>query len=69
MRESKTTNAHVDELLEEELDAMLRDDETFHEIADALMDEVEKRFDLLPPEHRCAKSTRLAAYLEWRMAR
>ena len=39
----------VDELLEEGLDAMLRDDETFHEIADALMDEIEKRFDLLPP--------------------
>ena len=39
----------VDELLEEELDAMLRDDETFHEIADALMDEIEKRFALLPP--------------------
>lgn len=39
----------LDELLEEELDAMLRDDETFHEIADALMDEIEKRFDQLPP--------------------
>ena len=39
----------LDELLEEELDAMLRDDETFHEIADTLMDEIEKRFDLLPP--------------------
>ena len=39
----------LDELLEEELDAMLRDDETFHETADALMDEIEKRFDLLPP--------------------
>ena len=40
----------LDELLEEELDAMLRDDEAFHEIADALMDEIEKRFDLLPPD-------------------
>ena len=39
----------LDELLEEELDALLRDDEAFHEIADALMDEIEKRFDLLPP--------------------
>ena len=37
------------ELLEEELDKLLRGDETFHEIADALMDEIEKRFDLLPP--------------------
>ena len=35
----------VEEMLEEELD----NDETFHEIADALMDEIEKRFDLLPP--------------------
>ena len=40
----------LDELLEEELDALLRDDETFHQIADALMDEIEKRFDLLPPD-------------------
>ena len=39
----------LDELLEEELDDVLREDETFHEIADALMDEIEKRFDLLPP--------------------
>ena len=39
----------LEELLEEELDDLLRDDETFHEIADALMEEIEKRFDLLPP--------------------
>ena len=39
----------LDELLEEELDDVLREDETFHEIADALMDEIGKRFDLLPP--------------------
>lgn len=39
----------LDELFEEELDNLLRDDEAFHEIADALMDEIEKRFDLLPP--------------------
>ena len=38
----------LEELLEEELDNLLRDNETFHEIADALMDEIEKRFDLLP---------------------
>ena len=38
-----------EELLEEELDDMLREDGAFHEIADALMDEIEKRFDLLPP--------------------
>ncbi len=40
----------LEELLEEELDAMLRGDEAFHEIADSLMDEIEKRFDLLPPD-------------------
>lgn len=39
----------LDELFEEELDNLLRDDEAFYEIADALMDEIEKRFDLLPP--------------------
>ena len=39
----------VDEIFEEELDSLLRDHETFHEIADALMDEIEKRFSLLPP--------------------
>ena len=37
-----------EELWEEELDDLLRDNETCHEIADALMDEIEKRFDLLP---------------------
>lgn len=37
-----------EELFEEELDNLLRDEEAFHEIADALMDEIEKRFDLLP---------------------
>lgn len=38
----------IRELLEEELDGLLRDNETFHEIADALMGEIEKRFELLP---------------------
>ena len=38
-----------EELFEEELDDLLRNDETPHEIAGALMDEIEKRFDLLPP--------------------
>lgn len=37
-----------EELLEEEIDPMLRADETFHVIADDLMDEISKRFDLLP---------------------
>ncbi|MBI5876591.1 MAG: hypothetical protein HZB53_02990 [Chloroflexi bacterium] len=39
----------LDELFEEELDHLLREKEEFHEIADVLMDEIEKRFDLLPP--------------------
>lgn len=37
----------VDELFEEELDRRLREDEEFHRISDELMDEIEKRFDLL----------------------
>lgn len=39
----------AEELFEEELDNLLRDDEDFHQVADELMDEIEKRFDLLPP--------------------
>ena len=38
----------VEEIFEEELDSLLAHDEIFHEIADNLMDEIEKRFDLLP---------------------
>ena len=38
----------ADELFEEDLDNLLRDEEDFHQIADALMDEIEKRFDILP---------------------
>lgn len=37
-----------DELLEEEMDTRLRDEDAVHEIADELIDEIEKRFDLLP---------------------
>ena len=44
--EDKSTTG---ERSEAKLDNLLRRDETFHEIADALMDEIEKRFDLLPP--------------------
>ena len=39
----------LQELLEEVLDDMLRDEDSFHYIADSLMDEIEKRFELLPP--------------------
>jgi hypothetical protein len=38
----------VEEIFEEELDNLLRYDEDFQDIADALMEEIEKRFDLLP---------------------
>lgn len=37
----------IEEIFEEELDNLLRDEEGFHEIADAVMEEIEKRFDLL----------------------
>lgn len=37
----------VDELFEEALDNLLREDEMFHAISDQLMDEIEKRFDIL----------------------
>jgi hypothetical protein len=40
----------IDELFEEEFDNVIRDDEQFHSIADDLLDEIEKRFDLLDPE-------------------
>ena len=38
----------AEELFEEELDNLLRDDEEFHQVTDTLMEEIEKRFDLLP---------------------
>ena len=39
----------AEEIFEEELDNLLRDDEDFHQVTDALMEEIEKRFELLPP--------------------
>ena len=39
----------ADEIFEEELDNLLRDDQDFHQATDALMEEIEKRFELLPP--------------------
>ncbi|MBP6769848.1 MAG: hypothetical protein KA171_18860 [Reyranella sp.] len=38
----------IDELFEEELDNRTRDDETFQQVVDAVMDEIEERFALLP---------------------
>ncbi len=48
--EERDDKRALDELLEEEIDAMLQQDEIFHEITDGLMDEIEKRFDLLPDD-------------------
>ena len=42
----------LDEEFEDELDNLLRDEETVHEVADDLMDEIEKRFELLPKNAR-----------------
>ena len=53
----------LEELFEEELDTLLRDDEEFHQIADLLLDEIEKRFDLLPPGE--VKKTRQGWPLTW----
>ncbi len=39
----------VDELFEEEFDNVIREDEQFHTVVDDLLDEIEKRFDLLDP--------------------
>ncbi len=39
----------LDELFEEELDNLLRDEEEFHAVADSLMVEIERRFELVPP--------------------
>ncbi len=41
----------LDELFEEELDNLLRDDDKAHRLADELLDEIEKRFDLLTSGH------------------
>ena len=53
----------AEELFEEELDNLLRDDERFHQVADALMEEIEKRFDLLPPGE--VQKTRQSWPLTW----
>lgn len=53
----------ADELFEEDLDHLLRDEEEFHRIADELMDEIEKRFELLPPGE--IRKTRQGWPLSW----
>lgn len=54
----------AEEIFEEELDNLLRDDDSFHRLADALMDEIEKRFNLLPPGE--VQRTRQGWPLMWR---
>lgn len=44
---TETDERVIDEIFEEELDSFLRADDLFHEVADALMDEIESRFELL----------------------
>ena len=53
----------AEELFEEELDNLLRDDERFHQVGDALMEEIEKRFDVLPPGK--VQKTRRSWPLAW----
>ena len=53
----------LEEIFEEELDNLLRDDDEFHEISDAMIDEIEKRFDMLPPGE--VKRTRQGWPLAW----
>ena len=53
----------ANELFEEELDKLLRDEEDVHQVADALMEEIEKRFDLLPPGK--VRKTRQGWPLAW----
>src|SRR5262249_11554475 len=47
--ESQSDERVIDELFEEEFDNLIRNDEQFHTVADDLLDEIEKRFDLLDP--------------------
>ena len=54
----------ADEIFEEELDNLLRDDEDFHHVADALMDQIANRFETLPPGKEVRK-TRQGWPLSW----
>ena len=53
----------ADEIFEEELDNLLRDNDDFRQVVDELMEEVEKRFDLLPPG--VVKKTRQGWPIVW----
>ena len=58
----------ADELFEDELDNLLRDEEDFHQVADALMEAIERRFDLLPCGEVPKDAPGLAPFVEWPMA-
>jgi predicted GTPase len=47
----KTDERAVEEIFEENLDRALRENDEFQQLADDLMDEIERRFDVLQPEH------------------
>jgi hypothetical protein len=47
--ENQSDKRVVDELFEDEFDNLIRSDEQFHSVTDDLLDEIEKRFDLLDP--------------------
>lgn len=53
----------ADEIFEEELDSLLRDDEDFHHVADTLMDQIVNRFERLPPGK--VRKTRQGWPLSW----
>lgn len=53
----------ADEIFEEELDNLLRDDEDFHNVADVLMDQIANRFETLPPGK--VRKTRQGWPLSW----
>lgn len=63
--ENQSDERVVDELFEEEFDNLVRNDEQFHEVTDDLLDEIEKRFDLLDPEQ--VRRTKRGWPLSWSM--
>ena len=61
--ESEEDERMANEPFEEELDNLLRGEVDFHQVTDALMEAIEKRFDLLPPGK--VRKTRQGWPLAW----
>lgn len=61
---SESDERVIDELFEEELDNLVRDDERFHRITDELIDEIERRFEFL--EIGDIRRTKQGWPLSWR---